>query len=588
MRKYEKGSPKKENRGREIFYSGVQRAVKNFLHSAAISATVGVGVTATYLVTKYGLDALIGDLVVLVQSAPALLLKDPLPLQLKLEYRSLGKELLALSSGTFALTFALTTFLFRHIGNEANKEYITRGRIVLTTSELNKVIEKWVLKWIILYGKNNPEAKLNFHQSFDLGEAFEEEKRQMLFGRYFEIGSGKQTVYIPEIIQYQHIGIGGSTGTGKSVLFESLLRQAQEDPETIALVVDYGGLYYEKFGRPQDRILSSFDKRAAFWDFWSEPILTAKLAEALIEESSSSENDFFTMASRNLFIDLLARNSSLQGLWADITSPFELIKEKLVGSISLSNFSSDNQAAGVLTSMQNYLSSMKYLNHWNPQGSPFSIVNWVANSLDGWTYIVVGEEEKPLLKPWMRLWTDLAIAGALRRAVKQKHKRLIIFADELPALGYLPSLPLAITNGRKFGISCVMGWQSVHQIIDVFNKQASSILSCTRTRFDFNPEDEKSAEAAAKHCGRIESYELNESDQFSEKGNQSESQSYSEKNKYLIDPTEFTSLDKHECILKMPVFDPVKLLILPENIRSRNAPYNPQTPPGSKLLEEFV
>jgi Type IV secretion-system coupling protein DNA-binding domain len=578
MRQHQKGTPVRQNRGQEIALGAVRTAARRLFHRVGFCAAVGVGVGCSTIAMRHDLDSFLAEVGSALLVLPEhLFLDKPLPEFALLSSPVMTEFLVAGSLGA-ALAFGLSTVLFQRIGKSANQELIRRGRQVLSAKELNAEVERWAIDWLGRYAKANPGTGMDFHESFDLGEAFGPERRQILFERYWTVGDAPNQVYLPEIIQYQHLGISGSTGTGKSVLFEHLVAQDQEDPDTIGLVLDYGGLLYQKFGRPgEDRILGMFDHRAAFWDFWNEPVIHKTIAEALIEEDPGDK--FFAPAARNLFVDLLNMSSTVAELWTLITLPFEELKGKLTaaGAMSVSNFASDKQAAGVLTSMQNYLDSLRNLNFHNPHGSPFSIVDWVHRSRGGWTYIIVSAEERPLLKPWLRLWVDLAIAGALRREVSKRHKRLRIYVDELPEVGFLPSLPTALTNGRKFGVSCVLGYQSEHQIEEVNKAKSASMISCIRTRFFFNPEDDKSAESNAKHFGRIEAYEMNESDNFGDK-NQSEGVGWTERSKYLIDPSQLTSLDKHECYLKMPKFDPTKLWILPTTRPSRNAPYEPKIP----------
>ena len=168
--------------------------------------------------------------------------------------------------------------------------------------------------------------------------------------------------------------MAGASGTGKTQAINSLLRQLQSQKNQKVLIVDANGQYYSRFGQPEDKILSLYDRRAEAWDFWSEDASPEFFAEALIEENR--DGNFFSSAGRALLTDLIGLNDTIPQLWQDLISSPKDIFPKLKGGISPGLLGAPEQAAGVIATASLELNFLRHLNYWSKDRNLFSITDF--------------------------------------------------------------------------------------------------------------------------------------------------------------------------------------------------------------------
>ena len=86
----------------------------------------------------------------------------------------------------------------------------------------------------------------------------------------------------------------------------------------------------------------------------------------------------------------------------------------------------------------------------------FSIKDWVNGDEDGgWLFINSTPNELDTLKPLISAWTNIAIKGILDRPHSSGNNKLWFVMDELPSMQKIPSLPIVLAQGRKYG-ACVV------------------------------------------------------------------------------------------------------------------------------------
>jgi GTPase SAR1 family protein len=139
---------------------------------------------------------------------------------------------------------------------------------------------------------------------------------------------GPEKLIIPEALQYLHFSFCGSSGSGKSTAIEELLRSALDRGDK-AFIMDLGGAFYAKYGRPNDVILSLSDVRSEPWDFWSEESISENtMAQALVEENSGGQgNKFFSRAAQAVVAGILRASESLEELQENIRKPSQEIRK---------------------------------------------------------------------------------------------------------------------------------------------------------------------------------------------------------------------------------------------------------------------
>ncbi len=479
---------------------------------------------------------------------------------------------------------AICHFIFVKIGKNAAEQEILDGGHEENIESFNNKVYRWTIKWIN-EEKKRIKPRYDFFTSMDLGAADKETKRQHLFGQYIKLGEKSNTIFIPEDVLKTHLGTEGATGTGKTVLINSVLEQIRNHNKTQVCVLDYNGQFYSKFGRPNDKILSINDKRAVYWHPWVEKITPEKIANSLIEDDPKDK--FFAPAAKSLFSNLMMLNNNIEDFWDDLTRSKEDLFNKLnkykLSSAGDFEGSSGNQGAGVRRTMTLSLDALRSLTHWTKDKAEFSIVEWAKNGSDDWIFIIVREEDMEAAKPWLRLWMDLVVSAILMRDENIKNNATWLIADELPLLGKLPSLQKGITNGRKYNFRVLIGYQSEGQIDEVYDKDAKGIKNSIRSKFIFNPGDPESAVKSAETLGKKEIYDRIEAETFSA-GKDSIANNNQVREKYIVHPTVLRQLDKMECYLKLMIFNPVKLKIPLKAYPRMNKPLECENAPRIELV----
>lgn len=321
---------------------------------------------------------------------------------------------------------------------------------------------------------------------------------------------GQEKVLIPESLQYRHFAFVGASGYGKSTAIEEILEHARKHKHK-ALVVDLNGIFYSKFGRPNDRLLSLRDDRSLAWDFWHEPVATPTNIAAAIVEEEASGNSFFYKSAREVLSALLRMNRSLKELISDLDRPQPELKERLrmkgETALKMLGEGTGDQADGVMGTTVLDFGFLKRLAARNGDRLPFSISQWMNDASDtSWIFLTVDDVGLKESRPLLRVWFELACLAALARnplQAKQPHTWLVI--DEAKSMGQLPSLPAILDKGRKHNVSVVLGFQAFSQIKKIYGEHdANAIFQGLQNQFFFRMTDVECARYASDVLGEEE------------------------------------------------------------------------------------
>ena len=88
------------------------------------------------------------------------------------------------------------------------------------------------------------------------------------------------------------------------------------------------------------------------------------------------------------------------------------------------------------------------------------------------------------LRSTVSAWTRIAIFAAMDRA--ERDQRLWFVVDELDALGQIDGLKDALARLRKFGGRCVLGFQSIAQVADLWRRGRAYYCGKLRQYRDFS------------------------------------------------------------------------------------------------------
>lgn len=565
----------KENFGQEIFFGNISRKLKNLIRLLAIFLIV-------FLVSSIILLLISKDKLFLSENisffGSLYKFTSPSSISSLISFSSL--ILIATKAISIASIFTIGShFLFIYIGKNAAKEQVLDGANEETVNSINEKVYKWTLKWL-KEEKKRIKPKFDFFTSCDLGAAGKKVLKEHLYGQYLTMGDINK-IFITEDILKTHIGVEGATGTGKTVLINSFLEQIRKHDKTQVCILDYNGQFYSKFGRPNDKIISINDKRSVKWHPWCEDIAPEKIANSLIENDPNDK--FFGPAAKSLFSNLMTLNNNIEEFWKDMSRSkedlFNKLKKYELSSAGDFEGSSGNQGAGVRRTMSLSLDALRTLNYWTKDKEEFSIIDWAKNGSKDWVFIIVREEDLETAKPWLRLWMDLVVTGVLMRNEKADNNATWLIGDELPVLGKLPSLQKGITNGRKYNFRTVIGYQTEGQIDEVYDRESKGIKNSVRTRIVFNPGDPESSLRCAETLGKKEIYDPLESESFGGSGKDSVNATNQIREKFVVHPSKLRQLDKMECYLKLPIFNPVFIKIPLKNYETVNISHDCEDAP---------
>jgi type IV secretory pathway TraG/TraD family ATPase VirD4 len=384
----------------------------------------------------------------------------------------------ALVSGTLSAVFMFAGTLFVSFKRSKNKSLIEvmRGSKVVDPKTHNQIMKRQY-----------------------------KEKPPLEMGKFLTLGEEK--ILVPESLQYQHFAFIGSSGSGKSTAIEDIVSQAILRGDK-GIIVDLGGTYFAKFGRPEDKILSLRDPRTEDWDLWSEPRLNPQTIAWALVQGDPRQKSFFTKGPRAILTEMVKSTGSMAELWAVFQKPDSDIQTLLQEQNSLAarilGQAGGEQSDGVMGSTVLDFACLRELGQWSKGKEKFSISNWMLNGEDkSWIYLTVDQRDVELVQPLLRVWFDVAAAAALLRPDNDnKHTWLIV--DELKAIGELPSLPKILDQGRKKGVSVVLGMQAPSQVEAIYGKDAPAILQGLQNKFFFLNVDNDAKEFASQAMGEHE------------------------------------------------------------------------------------
>jgi hypothetical protein len=292
-------------------------------------------------------------------------------------------------------------------------------------------------------------------------------------------------VVVPRAIETCHIAVTGSTGTGKSTILRSLLRQIASRGET-AIVLDPECQLTPEFYDPQrhDVILNPLDRRCPYWLPWFE--LAAEgdaetLASSAVPdppERGSSNEHYFVHSARELFVALLHQlppqdpHALSRVLFGPLPDLLALIKDTPAASHVVADAS--DQRAGVISTLQVALRGFRFL-------PPESEQTWSARSWqeqrDGWVFLPSQEQAREAVSALHTMWLDALIRRLLDTDLaRAQHERVWIIIDELATVRRLQHLEDMLTRGRKRGVAVVLGFQAIPQLRKLYGRESTATL----------------------------------------------------------------------------------------------------------------
>ncbi|MHB1544053.1 MAG: type IV secretion system DNA-binding domain-containing protein [Gammaproteobacteria bacterium] len=321
------------------------------------------------------------------------------------------------------------------------------------------------------------------------------------------------SVRIPRVLEPYHLLLAGSPGSGKSVAIQACLETLRERGDRV-LVADCGGESLARFYRPGDRILNPLDGRSMDWSPLAEMQEgwdAERLARSLVPERDGADREWHHYA-QSLIAGVLERlwitGSAQTGGFVDaLTQASNADLAALVAGHpcqSLFEEGAQRMLASVRGIVGTYLAPYRFLDR-AVGAEGFSIRKWVARAPSpDWLFLTYRDDQATVLRPLLAAWLDLAVGAILARE-PDPLRRIWIVLDELGALGTVPVLADALTRGRKYGLACLAGVQTLRQLYRHYGRDGALILlSCFGSLLVLRTQEAETAEHLSRELGERE------------------------------------------------------------------------------------
>ena len=299
---------------------------------------------------------------------------------------------------------------------------------------------------------------------------------------------------IPLQAESKHFKCIGTTGTGKSTAIREILAIALQRGDR-AVIADPDGGYLGHFhdGARGDVILNPFDARSLKWDLFAElanDYDVEQLARSLLPDAAGGDRSWTGYA--RTFFTAVTRQAHAAGV-RDVAELYRLLVaadsgelRTLVRGTAAQPFLEEHNSR-MFDSIRSVTSSavgaLDYIGRQS--AAPFSVRQWVARGGDarggGALFMPYQAGQIAALRSTISAWMRLAIFAAMDQP--EADQRLWFVVDELDALGPIDGLKDALARLRKFGGRCVLGFQSIGQVVQTYgNGEAQTLVeNCGNT-----------------------------------------------------------------------------------------------------------
>ncbi len=348
-----------------------------------------------------------------------------------------------------------------------------------------------------------------------------------------------------------HMMILGDTGTGKSALQHTILRQIREETTDAAIIYDPSAEFYRYHSQKGDILLHPFAKDAPYWSITDEIQNNSDaqaLAKSFIPDRVDGKPEFWELAPRKLLGFLLMKLKEEQLTTTDLVrwiADGELLNDMVAGTAlePLIDPGANAQRAGVLATLSLISDALSLLPPNDGKRPIFSFRQW-SKTRDGFIFIpTIGTRERVALRPLVSVFLDTAFNCLMD---KNDARPCWVFVDEMPSLQKLPSLETALYESRKYGVRFCLGFQGRSQLKALYGMSAEAIMSSSTTRIFLRTNEYEAAQWISNNIGRPERKRNIETFSSSLLSNGRDSISSREelKSDYLVLPNEIQVLPK--------------------------------------------
>jgi hypothetical protein len=328
-------------------------------------------------------------------------------------------------------------------------------------------------------------------------------------------------VPIPQRLETRHFLFAGTTGSGKTTALRQALGGIELRGEA-AILFDSSREFISNYYNPArgDIILDPFDARCPIWSPFSEishPADADRIAHQLVSETSERDDDVWLQTSRILVANMLRKlwaegDHSLHAFLAALqVKTKDELRDWLGETSSARTFSDDaDRATGsVLFMLSKAANLVQFLRVKGDNAVPFSFRDYVArldkaDSPKPWIFVPRKEEFFEAAKPLIATWLECA-SSAILSLPPSSTRRIWLILDELADLPRVENLARLLPEGRKFGASVAITFQSVGQMRARYGDRiAEAMMGCCNTKLFLQLSDQETRKWASATVGDCE------------------------------------------------------------------------------------
>ena len=309
--------------------------------------------------------------------------------------------------------------------------------------------------------------------------------------------------------EQQHILLAGAPGTGKSVEIKKALRTIRARGQR-AVVYDPSGEFTSMYYRPGvDIILNPLDERGSTWNPWqdAESYEFNAVAKSFIKDAGDSSDPFWTESARATLEALLLQCGSLDELvYTGLSAPLHRLAQ-IVDEAGFSGMVGPEKTfQSTRATLAVYLRTLAMMpDVQRSDDTAFSFRKWAENGKqDAWVFLPVPARARDAIRPLVSLFLDTAVRHIMSLR-PDPDRRIWLEIDELPSLQNIPSLSPALAEGRKFGISAILGVQTFHQLKKSFGDAgAQALWGLPKTRLYLRIADAETSDMISRELGEVQ------------------------------------------------------------------------------------
>jgi hypothetical protein len=271
------------------------------------------------------------------------------------------------------------------------------------------------------------------------------------------------------------------------------------------MVFDPAGDMVSTFYRPGiDYILNPLDARDVGWNLWAdlERHEYTAFSKAIVPDPQAGTDPFWATSGQAVLQALLITCRDLDqllyaALAGDDSELMRLVRK--AGKTGL--VGQDKTFSGVRSNLSGELDKLSILRNV-PEDEALSLKKWVADTTDnGWVFLSAKKSHLESIKPLIRVWID-TVARATMSLEPDKKRRIWSVIDELPSIGKIPALQAVMAEGRKYGLSSIIGIQNTPQMRETYGKDGGvSLLALPKTQLILRVADAETQDEMSKLLG---------------------------------------------------------------------------------------